>query len=78
LPIAAYEAPRGGDPLQRCHPTYPDSARNAFAFDVPRAALAGGAPRRFIRVRNRLRVTTEIDRRCLTPCAHQFAGDDQA
>jgi hypothetical protein len=56
-----------GESLQRYYPTYPDSVRGGFAFDVPRDVVAGGAPCLVTRVRNRLGVMTEIDRRCLTP-----------
>jgi hypothetical protein len=73
-PRAVWEVPANrpktgslGDSLQRYYPTYPGSADGGFAFDVPRDVPAGGAPCLVTRVRNRLGVMTEIDRRCLTP-----------
>ncbi len=74
IPSATWEATLGlpktgpeGESLERYFPTYPDSANGGFALDIPRTALPPNAHCLRTRVRNRLGVVTEIDRRCLSP-----------
>ena len=73
-PVARWEAPASGvtigafgESLGRYYPTYPDSTRGGFAVDVPREAIAAGGRCLRTSVRSHAGVTTEIDRRCLTP-----------